>query len=400
MKLHKNIVQAVIDGLEEIFGKNAYADQIVRKQIKLDRRWGSRDRRFIAETIYDIVRWWRWYLAIGEIVELDSELYLKAVGVYVQDKNIEFPEWFTPEIPDKETIEKNKIKFSNDLKIAASIPDWLNELGNKELAKNWCKEITALNQTTDVVLRVNTLKIEKTKLILLLKKENAEVEEINNFPDALVLKKRLDLSQLKTFRNGFYEVQDASSQLVAPFTQAKSGMTVVDACAGAGGKSLHLAAKMENIGRVISLDTEESKLNELKIRSKRAGCRIIRTHVAHNQQIIKLKESADIVLIDAPCSGLGVLRRKPDFKWKLNPERIEELKELQKQILDVYKNMVKPGGSLVYVTCSILPSENEKQVEHFLSKNEGKYSLEEERKVMPSEGFDGFYLARLRNLEV
>ena len=195
-------------------------------------------------------------------------------------------------------------------------------------------------------------------------------------------------------------MQDASSQLVAPFTQVKAGMTVIDTCAGAGGKSLHLAAQMENKGRLYSMDTEEAKLTELDKRTKRAGCRIVTPLLIQEQELNELNGRADVVLIDAPCSGLGVLRRKPDSKWKLNPERIEELKKLQQQILDDYQLMLKPGGALVYVTCSILPSENEKQIEQFLAKNSGKYTLEEERKVMPSEGFDGFYMARLRKLSV
>ena len=396
MRLHRNIVQAVVDGLEEIFGNGALADRIVKKQIKSDRRWGSRDRRFIAESIYDIVRWWRWYLVIGDIEEQDPERYTKVVGVYLRNKEVEFPEWFAPEIPDGKTIESNKEKYSSDLRYSASIPDWLNELGKKELGANWEKEINALNQMADVVLRVNTLKIEKKKLILLLKKEGVEVEEISDFPDALVLKKRRDLSQLKTFRNGFFEVQDASSQLVASFTQAKNGMTVIDACAGAGGKSLHLAAQMENRGKLYSMDIEEGKLIELDKRIKRAGCRIITPLLIQEQEMSELKNRADILLIDAPCSGLGVMRRKADTKWKLSLEKIEEYKKMQEQILDDYHLMLKAGGALVYVTCSILPSENEKQVEQFLAKNEGKYSLEEERKVKASEGFDGFYMARLR----
>lgn len=398
MKLHKNTVQAVVDGLEEIFGKKSQADYVVKKQIRSDRRWGSHDRRFVAESLYDIVRWWRWYLTIGEIDDQDTKKYLKAVGIYLQNKNVEFPEWFTPEILDSEALEKNKTKYGKELKYKASIPDWLDELGQKELGKVWKKEITALNETTDVVLRVNTLKIEKAKLILLLKKEGVEPEEIAGFPDALLLKKRMDLSQLKTFKNGFFEIQDASSQLVAPFTQAKAGMTVIDVCAGAGGKTLHIAAQMENRGRLYSMDIEEYKLTELEKRTKRAGCRIATPLLIQEQELNELTERADVVLIDAPCSGLGVMRRKPDSKWKLNPERIEELKKIQQQILDDYQLMLKPGGALVYVTCSILTSENEKQVEQFLAKNVGKYTLEEERKVMPSEGFDGFYMARLRKL--
>ncbi|MCD6090602.1 MAG: class I SAM-dependent methyltransferase [Bacteroidales bacterium] len=398
MKLHKNIVQAVLDGLEEIFGQGALADKVVKNQLRKDRRWGSRDRRFIAESIYDIVRWWRWYLTIGAINENDNDRYAKVLGVYLQDKKVEFPDWFTPNILNVELVEINKIKFGEDLKITASIPDWLNELGQNELGENWSKEITALNQTAEVVLRVNILKIEKAKLIKLLKKEGVEVEEIANFPDALLLKQRRDLSQLKTFRNGFFEIQDASSQLVAPFAQVKSGMTVIDACAGAGGKSLHLSAQMENKGKIFSLDIEDAKLVELEKRSKRAGSRIVSAHLIHAQQIRKLMGKANVLLIDAPCSGLGILRRKPDSKWKLSLEKIEEYRKMQAQILDDYQSMLMPGGALVYVTCSILSSENEKQISQFLAKNEGKYTLEEERKVMPSEGFDGFYMARLRKI--
>jgi len=400
LKLHKNIVQAVVVGLEEIFAKNMLADRIVKKQIRSDRRWGSRDRRFIAESIYDIVRWWRWYLAIGEIDEMDAECYSKVVAVYLVNKKEILPDWFQPEIPSLEIIESNKIKFEKDWKISNSIPDWLDELGKAELGEQWNKEMEALNQTTDVVLRVNTLKIEKTKLILLLKKEGVEVEEILDFPDALLLKQRKDLSQLKTFKNGFYEIQDASSQLVGPFAKVKAGMTVIDACAGAGGKSLHLAAQMENKGRILALDIEDAKLDELERRSKRAGTRIISAHIIHSTQIRKLHEKADVLLLDAPCSGLGILRRKPDAKWKLSLEKIKEYQEKQQQNLEEYESMLKPGGLLIYVTCSILASENEGQIASFISKKEGIYSLEEERKVMPSEGFDGFYMARLRKKDI
>lgn len=396
MRIHKNIVQAVVKGLEEIFGNNAHADQIVKKQIKLDRRWGARDRRFIAESIYDIVRWWRWYLAIGELNEQDTQVYTNIVAVYLREKNIEIPDWFQSDIPDSATLGLNKIKLGNVLKFSASIPDWLDDMGNKEVGELWKREITALNQPTDVVLRVNKLKTNSSNLINSLRIEGLEVEKLIDFPDALILKNRIDLNQIKSFKSGLFEVQDAASQLVAPFTKAKAGMTVIDACAGAGGKTLHLAAQMNNSGRILSLDVEKSKLAELENRCQRAGCRIVSTHLIHTQKINDLRNEADILLIDAPCSGLGVLRRKPDTKWKMNPDRIEELKELQEKILDEYKVMLKPGGSLVYVTCSILASENEDQIAKFLVNNKEEYLLEEEKKVLPSEGFDGFYMARLR----
>lgn len=399
MRLHRNIVGAVVEGLEEIFGNEAMAERVVKNQIRKDRRWGSRDRRFIAESLYDLVRWWRWYLAIGEVLEQDEERYSKVMAVYLRDKNIDLPEWFSPAIPSFEQIQKNKEKYEDNLSIRASIPEWLDELGKKELGSVWEKEINALNQTTAVVLRVNTLKIKKEKLILLLKKEGVEVEAVTDLPDALVLQKRRDLSQLKTFRNGFFEVQDASSQMVAPFAQVEAGMTVIDSCAGAGGKTLHIAAQMENKGRLYSMDVEAGKLTELDKRIKRAGCRIVTPLLIQEQEMSELKHRADVLLIDAPCSGLGVLRRKPDSKWKLSEAKVEEYKKMQKQILQDYESMLKPGGTLVYVTCSILPSENEKQIEEFLSKNQANYKLEAEQKILASQGFDGFYMARLRKLK-
>jgi 16S rRNA (cytosine967-C5)-methyltransferase len=175
-------------------------------------------------------------------------------------------------------------------------------------------------------------------------------------------------------------------------------MRVIDACAGAGGKSLHLAALLKNKGRIVALDTVDWKLEELKKRAKRAGAAdIIETRVIESMKSIKrLYDSADRLLLDVPCSGLGVLKRNPDAKWKLSEEFIKEVRQTQSTILNEYSPMVKPGGLMVYSTCSILPSENEKQVETFLNSNQGKFELIEENHLLPSEGFDGFYMALIR----
>ncbi len=177
-------------------------------------------------------------------------------------------------------------------------------------------------------------------------------------------------------------------------------MRVIDACAGAGGKSLHMAALMKNKGKILCLDTEERKLIELKKRSKRNGISIIETKTIDSTKVIKrLAESADLVLLDVPCSGLGVIRRNPDAKWKLKKERIEELIKIQADILSSYSNMVKKGGKLIYVTCSILPSENELQIKKFIESHKDQYKLIEEKTISPAEsGFDGFYMAKLIRL--
>jgi len=175
-------------------------------------------------------------------------------------------------------------------------------------------------------------------------------------------------------------------------------MRVVDACAGGGGKTLHLAALMKNKGRIIAMDTEDWKLDELKKRARRAGASdIIETRVIDSSKVIKrLENSADQLLLDVPCSGLGVLRRNPDAKWKLSADFIEKVKIQQLEILSQYSSMLKPGGVLVYSTCSIFPSENEKQVESFLQSEGGKFDLLEQKTLLPSAGFDGFFMARMK----
>jgi 16S rRNA (cytosine967-C5)-methyltransferase len=212
-----------------------------------------------------------------------------------------------------------------------------------------------------------------------------------------MLAKRADIFKSKAFFDGQFEIQDASSQLVAPFLEVEAGMRVVDACAEHGGKTLHIASLMKNRGKILALDNADWKLDELLKRSTRAGVTIVETRPITTTKIVKrLKDKADRLLLDVPCSGLGVLRRNPDSKWRLTPEKMEEIKTLQAYILDKYTQMVKPGGKFVYSTCSILPSENQNQIQSFLARTNGVFILEEERSISPSlSGFDGFYMARL-----
>jgi len=174
-------------------------------------------------------------------------------------------------------------------------------------------------------------------------------------------------------------------------------MRVVDACAGAGGKSLHLASLMKNKGQILALDTEEWKLKELKSRAKRNGIQMIETRVIDSNKVIKrLNGTADRLLLDVPCSGLGVLKRNPDTKYKLTQTYLDKVHLLQSQILQNYSRICKKNAYVIYATCSILPSENEFQVQKFLESNP-EFELEEQKSILPStSGFDGFYMARLR----
>jgi 16S rRNA (cytosine967-C5)-methyltransferase len=401
MKLHRSLVQAVIETLQHIFVEGVYADKAVEQVLKKNSKWGSRDRRFIAETVYGMVRWWRLIEQCAGIenTEIKAQFWNLFAAWFIINET-ELPQWEEFSAIDKNKILENHSKTKAIRKYCESIPDWLDELGTKELGENvWEKELHELNKEAQVVLRVNTLKINRIQLQRLLTEQTIETIPLGDYPDALVLVKRQNLQQINEYKQGLFEIQDASSQLIAPFMQLKEGMTVIDACAGAGGKSLHIAAMMKNKGKVISMDVEERKLVELKKRADRAGVSIIKTQTINPTTIDKFKNTADRLLLDAPCSGLGVIRRTPDAKWKLSLDFINQIKNTQQQIISNYSQMLKPGGIMVYATCSILPSENQNQVEQFLDKNKIHFEFIEDRKVLPSEGFDGFYMAAIKRIK-
>ncbi len=400
MRLHRNLVFAVIDALNLIFNEKEYADKVIEKVLRHDKRWGARDRGFIAETTYEIVRYKRLYSEIAEVQEPYSRPNLfRLFAVWAVLRGIKLPDWKQLENTPERRIKGRFDELSKIRKIRESYPDWLDTRCEKALGtKLWDKESAALNQQAEVVLRTNTLKTNKNVLRRILKEEGIMTETVSGAMDALLLEERKNVFQTQTFKEGLFEVQDASSQLVAPYLDIKPGQRVVDACAGAGGKTLHLASLMENKGQLIAMDIYESKLKKLKIRARRNGVHNMETRSIDSTKVIKkLHGKVDRLLLDAPCSGLGVIRRNPDSKWKLEPEFVERIKGVQGEILADYSKMVKPGGKMVYATCSILPEENTEQVQYFLSTERGQdFSLVKEQNIYSSEsGFDGFYMALL-----
>ena len=400
MRLHRNLVFTTIDSLMAIFNEGEYADKVVARALKKDKRWGSHDRKFVAETIYEIVRWKRLYTEIAEVKEpFDRDKIWRIFAVWAVLRGYTLPDWKYFEDTPVRRIKGKFDELTKTRKFRESIPDWMDELGVKELGEEiWTKELAAQNEQAKVILRVNKLKTTKEKLRAILMDLNIETEFHKDYPDALILTERANVFLTDAFKDGLFEVQDASSQLVAYFLDVQPGMRVVDTCAGAGGKTLHLASLMENKGQLIAMDLYESKLKQLKIRAKRNGAFNIEPRVIESTKTIKkLHEKADRVLIDAPCSGLGVLKRNPDSKWKLQPEFIDNIRKVQAEVLENYSKIVKPGGKLVYATCSVLPSENQEQIKHFLSTEIGKeFNFVQDRKVLASEsGFDGFYMALL-----
>lgn len=392
MKLFPNLVQAVISSLQDIFGDKQFADKVIERVLKSNPKWGSRDRAFIAENIYEIVRWYRLLYEIDGGEPKDEAAWWRLFGISQLLKGQELPDWKEFKGLDPAAIGAKRKELETFRKIRESIPDWLEERGAQELEANWEPVLHALNEPAPVVIRVNTLKTDASALGQLLLAEGVHTERLEG--DGMKVLQRKNLFSTEAFRQGYFEVQDFASQQVAPFLRPEPGMRVIDACAGGGGKSLHLAALMQNKGRVIAMDTEGWKLDELKRRARRAGADIIETRPIDSTKVVKrLDNSADRLLLDVPCSGLGVVRRNPDAKWKLDIPFIEKVRQTQQEILRSYSRMLKPGGLLVYATCSILPSENDRQIENFLKEQNGKFELLEQKRLLPNEfGYDGFFM--------
>jgi 16S rRNA (cytosine967-C5)-methyltransferase len=396
MRLQRQASEAVVEALQQIFIEKKFADKAIEKVLKRSPPWRHDDRQFIAETTYNIVRWYRFFRSVSNAKGDD---FWTLLATWCASKDVDLPSWEEFDSIKYADLKKGVHQNHPIRKIHESIPDWLDEIGEKELGKKWDKELTSLNEDASVVLRVNTLKTTLAEL-----QEKLEEQEIftltdKDFPDALLLEEHHNVFKLPEFKEGLFEVQDAGSQAIARFANPKPGMRIIDACAGGGGKTLHLAALIQNKGRIIAMDTEQWKLDELKLRARRAGVSTIEIKVIDSSKAIKRQEkTADLVLLDVPCSGLGVLRRNPDAKWKLSPQYLEQVKEEQQKILSSYSSMVKPGGTLVYATCSILYSENEEQVKKFLSEKTS-FELIDEKRYWPSEGFDGFYMALIKRKE-
>lgn len=397
-RYNKDHVKAITSALKEVLNEGVYMDKAIQRVMKDNKLWGVKDRAFVSEMIYSVVRNWRLLSAATGIDKISEK------GIYdVLAAELVLAQEDVPDIAAFKQINFDKLsqkieKLAKVRKIRESYPDWIDSLCEKELGARWNKVAPALNEPPTIILRANYLKTNPRELQRILAEQNIESELIPWAPDALALRYSRNVFRTDAFKEGLFEVQDAASQMVSDFLDAAPGMRVVDACAGAGGKTLHLASIMRNKGRIIALDTKEYKLQELKKRAKRAGTSIIETRVIDSTKVIKrLKESSDRVLLDLPCSGLGVLRRNPDSKWKITPEEIERVKALQQELLISYSAMTKPGGKLVYATCSILPSEGEEQVQKFIGDNNDQWELEAEKRYWPGDfDCDGFYIALLK----
>jgi 16S rRNA (cytosine967-C5)-methyltransferase len=386
--------EAAIQLLTAIGAGKGPADDLVADYFRRHRFAGAKDRAAISELIYGVLRfrasldWWiaREGRGRGHDLELSPRSRVLAALLLIEEVGAAqiSRDWdgdrFRPEKLGAlerrfaEAVEGKKLADrAMPPAIAGNYPEWLEPALGASLGRDLAREMAALLEPAPLDLRVNSLKGEREAVRAALMREGVDAARTKLSPLGLRLFARVPLGQLDTFRAGQVEVQDEGSQLAALLADARPGMRVVDFCAGAGGKSLALAASMDNRGHLIACDISPRRLERATERVRRAGSSIVQRKPLASARDPWVKHHAasfDRVLVDAPCTGTGTWRRNPDAKWRLKPSDVVELTALQADILDSARRLVRPGGRLIYVTCSLLRAEDEEQVERFLAAHE------------------------------
>ncbi|ALE16635.1 Sun protein [Altererythrobacter epoxidivorans] len=383
-------VQAAIELLDAIIeaakGEGAPADRLIADYFRQRRYAGSKDRRAVRELVYSAIR------ACGEVPASGRAAMLALAG---QDDAL-------IDLFDGSPHGPAEARDGEDAAEAGVAPKWLVErLGAAGITG---EELASLMGRAPLDIRVNSLKADRTNIELL------EQGEPLAAPQGLRFESGVQVEQWAAYRDGLIEVQDHGSQLVCIAAGAIPGETVIDLCAGAGGKSLAMAARMENRGQLIACDVDKRRLGNLPPRAERAGAGVIETMLLNpKSELEMLRDSGvtgDLVLVDAPCSGTGTWRRKPEAKWRLTPQRLARFSETQDYLLDIAAQVTKPGGRIAFVTCSLLDEEGKDRIDAFLSRHDGWQALAIDLPVgraygngwrlTPShDGTDGFFVAML-----
>ncbi len=384
--------QASIELLEQIFTawqseKRFPADKLLEQYFKANRYIGSKDRGAVAELFYWILRhkalveWWLEKYS----QELSARMFVLASLILRHDYN---PQTITSITKDSQyspdALNETEQKFTHSLvrmdlthpdmpaHVRLNYPQWLDAHLQESFGDNLDAAMLSMSEQAPTDLRVNTLKTNREKLLGQLQKEGFDCSTTPLSPIGIRLTRRAPIFTSKYFKEGHFEVQDEGSQAIALLVDAKPSHRVIDFCAGAGGKTLGIAASMENKGRILAWDTSKKRLDQINLRLRRAGVHNVQTHVLeseHDAFIKRHKATADRVLIDVPCSGSGTWRRNPDLKWRFTQKDLDEVRAIQQEILLSAARLVKISGRLIYATCSIFKDENEKQIETFLNTN-------------------------------
>jgi 16S rRNA (cytosine967-C5)-methyltransferase len=434
---------AVLEIYEEVRRQDARADAAMQRVLRREKALHSVERRAVADAVYGLLRLqgrvdhllgralqtrkqklkdlatptqhllrYAAWLILGEGQSAQSAANLAGPEVAAYSWALELVTSADSLAPPADRLEA--------LAAETSLPRWLAKLWSEQLGEEETRSLAqALNQRAPLTIRANALKTTRESLAAALAEEGARVEPTRHAPLGLTFTSRTNVFALAAFKQGLFEVQDEGSQLVAEACNARPGQIVVDACAGAGAKSLALAAAMQNKGRLVACDRDGRRLDEFWLRARRDGvhnweARTGPEGATGERRIDDLRGTADCVLVDAPCSGLGSLRRNPDARWRLTPEEVQSFPPRQSEILARYSDLVRPGGLLVYATCSINRAENEEVRAAFLAAHPGFApapvselsgaerakalgAREHDLQLLPDRhGTDGFYLTGFR----
>lgn len=400
---------AAIEALDEIAQKRQPADVVLGEFFRSRRFIGSKDRASIASAVYDLLRHYArigWWLEKHGMVGTPRARLLAWLALTDEDPaalftGVGYAQHPLSDDEKKLAAELKGKSFENDEMpeaVRLECPPWAEESLRNSLGENFPRELTALREAASVDLRINLAKGTREQIRKALAGEGIETEFTQHSPLGLRVHGRPQLGASPAFKAGMVEVQDEGSQCVAELVDAKPGMQVVDFCAGAGGKTLAIAAAMNNKGRVIACDVHENRLKRAALRFRRAGLHNIETRVLSTESdpwVKRHKAMFDRVLVDAPCTGTGVWRRNPDARWRPLGPGLSELAPLQGKILESAARLVKPGGLLVYATCSLLNEENSDQIAKFLESHKDFTETKSLTLTPAKDNTDGFFASVL-----
>lgn len=415
MPIHRHQIDAATEALRLVLGFERPADAVLHHFFRNERALGSHDRAFVAETVFGVLRHKRF---IDHLIP-DSNPRRVLLAYLARVAGVSARE-LAPALKrgEVDALVQLKAAAAGELPLAvkAELPDWVVARLRSSMPEAEILALgRALQQPAPLDLRVNTVRAERSAVLAKLAADGIAAEATRYSPVGIRLREKPAINRHPLFTSGAIEVQDEGSQLLAYLLSPKRHDLVVDFCAGAGGKALALGALMHSQGRVYAFDVSEKRIARLKPRLKRSGLSNLHPYVIHNENDVKVKRLAgkiDRVLVDAPCSGLGTLRRNPDLKWRQSPQSVAELKVKQAAILRAAANLVKPGGRLVYATCSLLAEENQGIIDDFLAAH-GEFVIANAAEVLRHQhigldtgsylqlwphahGTDGFFAAALK----
>ncbi|MBB6486383.1 RsmB/NOP family class I SAM-dependent RNA methyltransferase [Rhizobium lusitanum] len=339
---------------------------------------GSGDRAAIGNIVYDALRMrlsHAWLMEDDSPSALAHAVLFRQWGLTPEALAAELDgDKFAPEAPSAQTLASFAARKLEDapVHVQGDIPEWVEASFQRAFGDGWLAEAQALSDRPTLDLRANALKADRAKVVKALERAGAQASKIARFgiriPAGEGASRLPNVTAELSFQKGWFEVQDEGSQIVADLVLPEEGDQVLDYCAGGGGKTLAMSAAMHNKGQVHAYDSDRRRLAPIIERLKRAGTRNVQVHDERNG-LLTLRGKFDKVLVDAPCTGTGTWRRRPDTKWRLTQKNLDERTSQQQEALAQAGEFVRPGGSLLYVTCSVLPEENEAQVTRFASQN-------------------------------